>query len=258
MHLSLIRISFNCSWKSILVLLCNPVSLILIVTFLRLGSACSSSSSCCAVSLAWAKGPTALLYNTSSPRLPGWPLHLGVPPLPPWNSKDKKYCLYKMPYVAAHVKVLGDIIAKTVPYARLPLDAPTRTRIFLGSQVTCFWGDPYWHIKTPMCILQANVVPERTTYHAWRVPRWVPSSVSSRILCSDMASWAWTSGTQKIKLTARKWCWAISPDSRVSHPLCSLAVGYYSQSKIWHLLGLTLRCMPTGKGPLRNPPRKIF
>jgi hypothetical protein len=30
----------------------------------------------------------------------------------PWKSKDKKCCLYKMPYVAAPIQILGDVIAK--------------------------------------------------------------------------------------------------------------------------------------------------
>ncbi len=38
-------------------------------------------------------------------------MHLGETLLP-WKSKDKKWCLYKMtPYVAAPVRVLGDVIA---------------------------------------------------------------------------------------------------------------------------------------------------
>jgi hypothetical protein len=62
-----------------------------------------------------------------------------VVPLPPWNSKDKKCCLYKTSYVAALVRVLGDVIAKTKPYHQIPLNTPTRTRIFSWfSQVTCF------------------------------------------------------------------------------------------------------------------------
>jgi hypothetical protein len=44
-----------------------------------------------------------------------------------WKSKDKKCCLYKMPYVAAPVRVLGDIIAKPMPYEQIPSDAPTIT-----------------------------------------------------------------------------------------------------------------------------------
>ncbi len=47
-------------------LLRNPFFLLLIVTFLRLWSARSSSSSCCAVSLAWEKGPTAGHYHCNS------------------------------------------------------------------------------------------------------------------------------------------------------------------------------------------------
>ncbi len=84
-------------------LLRNPFFLLSIVTFLRLGSACSSSCSCCAASLAWEKEPTALSYDTRNPRLLGWPLHLGETL---WNSKDKKCCLYKTPYVAALLREL--------------------------------------------------------------------------------------------------------------------------------------------------------
>jgi hypothetical protein len=50
--------------------------------------------------------------------------------LPPWKSKDKKCCLYETPYVAAPVRVLGDIIAKPTLYERIPLDASTRTGFF--------------------------------------------------------------------------------------------------------------------------------
>jgi hypothetical protein len=52
-------------------------------------------------------------------------MHLGET-LPPWNSKDKKCCLIKTPYVTTPVRVLGDVIAKPTPYAQIPLDAPTR------------------------------------------------------------------------------------------------------------------------------------
>jgi hypothetical protein len=50
--------------KSILVLLATPIYHSQTVTFFQVELACSSSSSRCAVPLAWAKGPTALLYNT--------------------------------------------------------------------------------------------------------------------------------------------------------------------------------------------------
>jgi hypothetical protein len=58
-------------------------------------------------------------------------------------------------------------------------------------------------------------------------------------------------------MTTRKGRWAISPDSHVSHPMRFQAAGYYSRSKIWRPLGLTLRCMPNGRGPLRNPLQRI-
>ncbi len=146
----------------LLVLLRNLFFLLSIVTLLRVWSASSSSSSCSALFLAWARGPMALSYNTSSPRLPGWPMHLGET-LPPWNSKGKKCCLYKTPCVAAPMRVLGDAIAKATPYDWMPLDAPTRTRIFLGSRVTCFCGEqePSYHIKTLTCISYKEVYEQK-------------------------------------------------------------------------------------------------
>jgi hypothetical protein len=56
----------------------------------------------------------------------------------PWKSKDKKCCHYKMPYVAAPIWVLGDVIAHFPSYVQLPTDAPTRTRIFLGHKWRIF------------------------------------------------------------------------------------------------------------------------
>ncbi len=43
--------------------------------------------------------------------MPGFLKHLGETLLL-WKSKDKKCCLYKMPYVAAPLRVLGDVIKK--------------------------------------------------------------------------------------------------------------------------------------------------
>ncbi len=109
---------------------------------------------CCIPSLG--KRAYALSYNTCSPRLPGWPLHLRVP-LPPWNSKDKKCCLYDTPYVAASVRVLGDVIAKLYPTRNFLW---THLQDPLGSWVTWFWGDPSrhtCHIKNPTCILYKEV-----------------------------------------------------------------------------------------------------
>ncbi len=151
-------------------------------------------------------------------------MHLGETLLP-WKSKDKKCCLCKMPYVAAPVRVLGDGIAKPMPYKWIPLDAPTRTGNltwftsdeFLKRPVLSYWDS---YVKFLQGGLHAKVVVENTTYCiTWGVPWRVPSSVSSSILHCDMLSWAKTSGTLKIKMTARKGCWAISPNSRASLPL---------------------------------------
>jgi hypothetical protein len=78
-----------------------------------------------------------------------------------------------------------------------------------GSQLSCFKRDPSCHIETPTSLFNEEVFKqrwyqERTTYHAWEVPQRVPSSVSSRILRSDVASWAWTSRTPKIHCTSRQ------------------------------------------------------
>jgi hypothetical protein len=40
------------------------------------------------------------------------------------------------------VRETGDVIARTPLYVQLPSDAPTRTRIYFGSQVTRFSRDP--------------------------------------------------------------------------------------------------------------------
>jgi hypothetical protein len=58
------------------------------------------------------------------------------------ETQQPKCCLYETPYIAAPVRETGDVIARTPLYARLPTDAPTRTRFFFGSQVTSFSRDP--------------------------------------------------------------------------------------------------------------------
>ncbi len=52
-----------------------------------------------------------------------------------------KCFLYETPYVAAPIRETGVVIVRTLLYARLPTDAPTRARIFLGSRVTRFSRD---------------------------------------------------------------------------------------------------------------------
>jgi hypothetical protein len=56
-----------------------------------------------------------------------------------------------MPYVAAPMRVLGDIITKTRPYTQLPLDTPTRTRNF-----SWFTSDVF--LKRPILSYQDSYV----------------------------------------------------------------------------------------------------
>ncbi len=197
-------------------LLSTPYFLLLIVTFLRLESACSSFSSHCAASLALAKGLTALLYDSCSPRLLGRPLYL-VEILPLRKSKAKTCCLvFKTPYVAAPMRIIGDIIARTPPYVQLSTDAPTGTRLFLVhewpvSEETCLINS--WFL----CILPTRKStresgPRKDYFMLLNSSRMSTFRVSSWILRSDVVSWAQTSRTPKNKMTVRKGCWAISPD----------------------------------------------
>jgi hypothetical protein len=92
-----------------------------------------------------------------------------------WKSKDKKCCLYKMPYIAAPIWVLGDVITNF--YAL----RATSYRCTYKSQ-NCFWFTsdaflkrnilPFWdsYVKFLPGGLWAKVVPKRTTYCiTWRV-----------------------------------------------------------------------------------------
>ncbi len=46
------------------------------------------------------------------------------------ETQWQRCCLYETPYIAAPNREQGDVITRTLPYARLPSDAPTRTRFF--------------------------------------------------------------------------------------------------------------------------------
>jgi hypothetical protein len=85
-----------------------------------------------------ARRPTAQSYNSSSVSqyYLGWPLHLfrrnSASENLPCKAQLPKYCLYKTPYyVTAPIRETGDIISRTLLFAQIPSDAPTRTRIFL-------------------------------------------------------------------------------------------------------------------------------
>jgi hypothetical protein len=66
-----------------------------------------------------------------------------------WNHKDKKCYHYETPYIAAPVRVLGDVIAKATTYEQISLVAPLQEpEIYLGSRVISFSRDPSCHIET--------------------------------------------------------------------------------------------------------------
>ncbi len=158
--------------------------------------------------------------------VPGWLMRLGETLLP-WNSKEKKCCLYKMPYVTAPIWILGDVIAKFYTLRATSYRCTYKSQIFFGSQVTRFWRDTSCHIKTST----------RNLYEEIYKQKWYPKGLHIALLeesrkeylqASLQADSALThrhekraSGTLKNKKTARKGHWAISPDSHESHPLCS-------------------------------------
>jgi hypothetical protein len=143
----------------------------------------------------------------------------------PWNSKDKRCCLYKMPYVAAPIQVLGDVITEFYALCMTFYRHTYKSQIFfwftsdafLKRHVLSFWDS---YVKFLRGDLRAKVVPERTTYRVtWGVPWRVPSSVSTSRLSSDSSSWEKSLRNPEEQEDRKKGCWAISPNSRVSHPL---------------------------------------
>ncbi len=95
-----------------------------------------------------ARRPTTQSYDSGmvSRYYLGWPLHLLGGNSASENLQREtqwpKCCLWETPFVAAPVRETGDVIARTLLYVQLPTDAPTRTKIFFGSQVTHFSRDP--------------------------------------------------------------------------------------------------------------------
>ncbi len=114
----------------------------------------------------------------------------------PWKSKDKKCCLYKTPYVAAPIWLLGDIIAKFSALCATSYRCTYKSQKFFWFTSDAFLKRPILsfqdsYVKFLPWGLHAKVVPERTTYSVtWGVLWRVTSSVSASRLRSDMLSWA--------------------------------------------------------------------
>ncbi len=83
-----------------------------------------------------------------------------------WNSKEKKCCLYKMPYVAAPIQVLGDVIAKFYALRTTSYRCTYKSQnIFFGSRVTRFIRDPSCHIETTTWIFYEEIYKRRWYQH---------------------------------------------------------------------------------------------
>ncbi len=171
---------------------------------------------CCLFKTPYGAAPTKVV--------PGWLMHLGETLLP-WNSKDKKCCLYKTPYIAAPIWILGDVITKFYTQCATSYRCTYKSQFFFDSWVTSFWGDPSRHIKTPMRNFYKEIYKQKW-YRNRLLIALLEESCEEYLQASLQADSALTrrhekraSGTLKNKKTARKGRWAISPDSRASHPL---------------------------------------
>ncbi len=143
-----------------------------------------------------------------------------------WNSKERSAVSTRRLMLQHLYEYQGDVIANSTPYTQLPTDAPTRARILFwftneafckrhilshrDSYVKFLWGD-----------LQAKVVPKRTTYCVtWGVTRRVPQASlqadSTLTRCHEQKP----QEPWRTRWPQEKGHWAISPDSRASHPLC--------------------------------------
>ncbi len=154
-------------------------------------------------------------------------------------------------------KYQGDVIANSTPYVRLPTDAPTRARIsFFGSRVMHFVRDPSPHIKTPTWISTRRSTSEGEggTGNGLLIST---SNVSTGKLHSDSSSGAEASGSQKNRMTARKGTLSNQPRLTRVTPTALLGSWVLQLIEVRRSLGLTLRSVPYGKGPLRNLLRRI-
>ncbi len=192
----------------------------------------------------------------------GWPL------LPRGNSASKFQGLEVLSFqdslrATPTKEYQGDVIANSTPYVQLPTDAPTRARnSFFGSRVTRFVRDPSHHIETPTWISMRRSTSKGGTANGlliafWRSRAWVPQASlqadSALTHCQEQKP----QDPRRTRGPQEKGRWAISPNSRASHPLHSYAVGYYSRSKYDVPRDWLQEACHMAKGPLRNLLRRI-
>jgi hypothetical protein len=111
-----------------------------------------------------------------------------------------KCCLYKMPYLAAPIQVVGDVIANSMPTCDF-LQMHQWEPDFFGSQVTRFVRDMFLHFKTPTWNFYEEIYKWRWYQmdylsHYLRSPAKSTSSIakstssiSESRFCSDLLSW---------------------------------------------------------------------
>ncbi len=143
----------------------------------------------------------------------------------PWKSKDKKCCLYETPYIAAPIWILGDIIAKFYSLHATSYRCTYKSQNFFGSWVMHFWRDTSHHIETPIRNFYKEIYKHKW-YQKGLLMALLEESREEYLQASLQADSALTrrhekraSGNLKNKKTTWKGCWAISPNSRTSHPL---------------------------------------
>ncbi len=115
---------------------------------------------------------------------------------------------------------------------------------FFGSQVTVFSRDlSHWSIGSYVPFLQGSQMQKQ--YRKRTTLRSKSSTIKGLLYTPDPEK------REKEML---------SDQPQLSHvtSMALLCHWGHSRSKIWHPLGLTLRCMPYGRGTLRNPLQRIL
>ncbi len=95
------------------------------------------------------------------------------------------------------------------------------------------------------------------TLRTWGVPWRVPSSVSFGILCSDMALWALTSRTAKIKMTLNKGTLSNQPQLRCVTPNALLGSWEWQLIKDMMSPGTDFETHAYWKGYAEKHPRSV-
>ncbi len=123
-----------------------------------------------------------------------------------------------------------------MPYKRFPTDAPPRARIFFLFTSDAVLQETHLSISRLLRgflqgDLRVKVVPEMDyLWRFWRSHAWVPqvSQADSALTHHQEQK---PQDPRRTRWPQEKGCGAISPNSCMSHPLHSYAVGYYSRSK---------------------------